>query len=235
MPIQAVIFDMDGLMLDTEPVYRMAWRRASAECGYVMSDEIRLRLVGLTVADAEQVLLEEFGEGFSIVAFRSFRHKFEPAAFDAYGIHKKTGLDELLSFLSSRSVPRAVATSALKARAVPLLKATGLMEQFDVVVTADEVVSGKPSPDLFLLAAQRLGVANTSCLVLEDAESGIQAAHNAEMQVYVVPDLKQPSPAILQLTHGSFATLAEVARHLERIWSDSSPENRTSRELDRTT
>ena len=90
------------------------------------------------------------------------------------------------------------------------------------MVTADEVVSGKPSPDLFLLAAHKLGVANTSCLVLEDAETGILAAHRAAMQVYVVPDLKQPSPNILQLTHGSFFTLTEVSRHLERIWSYSS-------------
>jgi HAD superfamily hydrolase (TIGR01509 family) len=220
--IQAVIFDMDGLMLDTEPVYRMAWGRASAECGYVMSEEVRLQLIGLTVADSEQVLLEEFGQGFSIAAFRSLRHKFEFEAFDAYGIHKKTGLDDLLALLSSRRIAKAVATSASRARAVPLLKTTGLLEQFDAVVTSDEVVSGKPSPDLFLLAAQKLGVANASCLVLEDAETGILAAHRAEMQVYVVPDVIKPSPTILQLTHGSFVTLAEVARHLERTWSDRS-------------
>jgi HAD superfamily hydrolase (TIGR01509 family) len=219
MPIQAVIFDMDGLMLDTEPIYRAAWGRASAECGYVMSEAVRLRLIGLTVADSEQILLKEFGECFSIAAFRSLRHKFEPEAFAAYGIRKKTGLDGLLALLSSRRIPKAVATSASRSRAVPLLSATGLMEQFDAVVTSDEVVSGKPSPDIFLLAAQRLGVANTSCLVLEDAESGVLAARSAEMQVYVVPDLKQPSPAVLQLTHGSFATLTEVARHLERTWS----------------
>jgi HAD superfamily hydrolase (TIGR01509 family) len=220
MSIRAVIFDMDGLMLDTEPVYRMAWGRASAECGYVMSDEVRLRLIGLKVADAEQILLEEFGEGFSIASFRSLRHKFEPEAFDAYGIHKKTGLDELLALLSSRRIPKAVATSASRARAISLLKATGLLAQFDAVVTSDEVVSGKPSPDLFLLAAEKLGIANTSCLVLEDAETGILAANRAGMQVYVVPDLRQPSPTILQLTHGLFVSLAEVNRHLERTWSD---------------
>jgi HAD superfamily hydrolase (TIGR01509 family) len=173
MSIQAVIFDMDGLMLDTEPVYRMAWGRASAACGYVMSEEVRLRLIGLTVVDSEQILLEEFGQGFSIATFRSFRHKFEPEAFEAYGIHKKTGLDELLALLTSRRIPKAVATSASRARAVPLLKASRLLEQFDAVVTSDEVVSGKPSPDLFLLAAEKLRVANSSCLVLEDAETGL--------------------------------------------------------------
>lgn len=219
MQVQAVIFDMDGLMLDTEPVYRMAWGRASAQCGYVMSEEVRLRLIGLTVADAEQVLLKEFGPGFSIVSFRDLRHRFEPAAFEAYGIRKKTGLDEWLAFLSSKRVPKAVATSASRARAVPLLKAAALIEQFDAVVTADEVRSGKPSPDLFLLAAQKLGVPNTSCLVLEDAGPGVIAARSAGMQVYVVPDLKKPSPTILQLTHGSFVSLTEVARHLEDAWS----------------
>jgi HAD superfamily hydrolase (TIGR01509 family) len=215
MPIGAVIFDMDGLMLDTEPVYRMAWQRACADCGYELPDALHSRLLGLKTADAEQLLSQEFGRKFSVDNFRSLRREYEPAAFRSYGLRKKTGLDELLTFLASRRIPKAVATSATRERAVPLLKAAWLLEQFDALVTGDEVSNGKPSPDLFVLAARRLGIAETSCLVLEDADAGIIAGHNAGMQVYIVPDLKQPSIAALKLANGLFTSLREVARHLE--------------------
>jgi HAD superfamily hydrolase (TIGR01509 family) len=215
MPVDAVIFDMDGLMLDTEPVYRMAWQRASAECGYAISDELHLRLLGLKTEDAEQVLRQEFGAGFSVDAFRTLCSEHEPAAFRDYGLRKKSGLDELLALLNARRISKAVATSASRDRALSLLSTTAVLGQFDVVVTGDEVARGKPSPDLFLLAARRLETANSSCLVLEDAEAGVLAAHAAGMQVFVVPDLKQPSADVVKLAAGVFESLVAVAKHLE--------------------
>ena len=215
MLIEAVIFDMDGLMLDTEPVYRTAWQQASAECGYVLSDILYLRLIGHNRPDAEQMLLHEFGLQFPLDLFRTACQRCEAMAFASSPLRKKCGLDELLRFLDSRRVPKAVATSTDRQVAIQLLATTGLLAQFDIVTAADDVAKGKPFPDLFLLAAQRLGVKNSACLVLEDAEPGVIAAHCAGMKVYIVPDQRTLPVTVQRLANGTFESLAAVVQHLK--------------------
>jgi [ribosomal protein S5]-alanine N-acetyltransferase len=215
MLIRAVIFDMDGLMLDTEPLYRFAWKQASAECGYDLTDEIYKQLVGRSRKDGFQALVNRFGPEFPLQKFQDCVRKCEANAFSSTPIAKKPGLDSLLTFLESRKIPKAVATSTERHRALPTLNSAGLLHRFETVVTGDEVARGKPFPDIFLLAAQRLGVDPAACLVLEDAESGVVAANAAGMQVYMVPDLVIPSNATRQLAQGIFSSLADVARSLE--------------------
>jgi beta-phosphoglucomutase-like phosphatase (HAD superfamily) len=118
---------------------------------------------------------------------------------------------------------KAVATSSQRGIAVPYLAATDLLDRFDVVATGDEVANGKPAPDLFLLAAQRLGIDPGTCLVLEDAEPGVIAAHRARMQVYMVPDPQPSSPTTERLANGIFDSLAVVARHLESHFAPAAP------------
>lgn len=213
MHIKAVIFDMDGLMLDTQPLYRTAWQQAAAEFGYTLSDATHCRLLGRNTADSEQVLMVEFGPGFPMDRFRGRCQALE-AAFEGGPVPKKHGLDELLGLLDSRRVPRAVATSTQRKISAPLLARMGLFDRFDAIATGDEVQNGKPAPDLFLLAAERLGVEPAGCLVLEDSEPGVIAAHRAGMQVFNVPDLQVLSATTRQLANGVFDSLAEVARHL---------------------
>jgi len=217
MLARAVIFDMDGLMLDTEPIYKAAWQGAAAKCGYVLSDETYSQLLGRSRADAEQVLMEEFGSLFPLNVFRSACQECETSAFTASPLPKKRGLDDLLALLDARHIPKAVATSTVRQKALQLLSSTGLLDRFDVVTTGEEVANGKPSPDIFLLAAQRLGIGHSDCLVLEDSELGVIAAHRAEMQVYLVPDIKAPSELVTRLASGTFNSLAAVAMHLERV------------------
>jgi beta-phosphoglucomutase-like phosphatase (HAD superfamily) len=202
-------------MLDTEPVYRAAWQQASAECGYILSDALFLRLIGKSRHDSEQVLLQKFGPQFPLDNFRSECRKRETAALTASPLRKKHGLDELIEFLDSRHVPKAVATSTDRQLTLQMLAATGLLARFDVVTTADEVAHGKPSPDIFHLAAQRLKIENSVCLVLEDAEPGVIAAQRAGMNVYIVPDQQEVSPTVRRLANGTFDSLAEVVHHLE--------------------
>jgi HAD superfamily hydrolase (TIGR01509 family) len=221
--IQAVIFDMDGLLLDTEPLYRTAWQQASEACGRVLSDRAYARLLGRNRADAERMLAEEFGEGFAMEHFRTVCEQFEADEFAKGPVPKKDGVDELITLLESRHIPKAVATSTDRARALPNLAASGLLERFDAVATGDEVANGKPAPDLFLLAAQRLGVVNSGCLVIEDAEPGVRAARSAGMSVYIVPDMITPSPEASKLANAIFHSLHEVARHLELEWKSVGP------------
>src|ERR1700730_12191590 len=111
MPIEAIIFDMDGLMLDTEPLYRIAWKRASAECGFELTDEIYKSLVGRGRKDAERTLAETFGSEFPPEKFRALAARYEEQEFAGPPMPKKPGLDELPAFLELKHVPLAVATS----------------------------------------------------------------------------------------------------------------------------
>ena len=220
MRIKAVIFDMDGLMLDTEPLYRAACQQAARGLGYALSDAVHSRMIGRNIADAERAVLEEFGPGFPMDGFRDQCQKLE-AEFQGRPVPKKHGLDQLLAFLDSRCVPKAVATSTRRKNAVAQLAASGLLDRFNSIATGDEVRNGKPAPDLFLLAAQRLGIDPAACLVLEDAEPGVIAAHSAGMQVYMAPDSHPSSSTTERLADGIFASLEVVARHLELTFLSS--------------
>jgi HAD superfamily hydrolase (TIGR01509 family) len=216
MSISAVIFDMDGLMLDTEPIYKSAWQRAAIECGFSISEERWFDFIGRTRVDGENILLAAQGPDFSLETFRAASRRFEAGAFAESLPAKKPGLDDLLAFLDSRGMPKAVATSTERRQASPQLGGLGLWDRFNAIATGDEVVNGKPSPDLFLLAAHRLDAEPSQCLVLEDSEAGIVAGHRAGMQVWVVPDLKPPSAAVEELTNGRFDSLIAVERQLQR-------------------
>jgi len=215
MAIQAVIFDMDGLMLDTEPLYRIAWKRASAECGFLLTDEIYKSLVGRGRKDAEKTLAETFGPKFPPGKFRTLAAQYEEQEFAGPPMPKKPGLDELLPFLDRTKVTLAVATSTERRLTLPRLARAGLLARLDAVATGDEVSRGKPFPDLFLLAAKRLDVEPSSCLVLEDSEAGVFAARAAGMQVFQVPDLVEPSDEVRRAATGVFRSLIDVTEQLK--------------------
>jgi beta-phosphoglucomutase-like phosphatase (HAD superfamily) len=224
MSIRAVIFDMDGLMLDTEPLYKIAWQRAAVECGYPISEELYFDLIGRTRVDGENILLRAFGPGFPLSEFRATCARCEASVFGEKLPAKKPGLDTLVELLDLHRITKAVATSTERHIAERQLSGLSLLERFHVLATGDEVKNGKPSPDLLLLTAERVATDPSQCLVLEDSEAGIIAAHRAGMQVYVVPDLKQPSELVEKLAQGKFDSLAAVEKHL-RSRLTSAPEN----------
>ncbi len=221
----AVIFDMDGLMLDTEPLYKIAWQRAAEECGHPISEELYAGLIGRSRVAGERILSEAFGAAFCVEEFRTACAKCEAAAFAESLPAVKPGLEELLALLETRGIPRAVATLTERHIAEAQLGGLGLFARFSVVVTGDEVMNGKPAPDLFLLTAERLGVEASRCLVLEDSEAGVMAAHRAGMRVFCVPDIKEPSPEIAALADGVFDSLRAVEPALGRA-PDGSPKCR---------
>jgi HAD superfamily hydrolase (TIGR01509 family) len=196
-PVQAAIFDMDGLVLDTEPIYRTAWQQTATEMGFHLSDTLYLDFIGRKEEDCVTILAQMWGEGFSPVQFRTRAEAVWQQLVGTFGILTKPGLYELLAELERQSIPKAIATSTERDKALQSLGK--LAGKFEAIATGDEVRQGKPAPDIFLLAAQRLQVAPELCLVLEDAEAGIQAARAASMSAIMIPDLLHPSDHTIPL------------------------------------
>lgn len=199
--IKAAIFDMDGLMLDTEGVERDTFRRAATEFGYSVPDEIYLQVVGRTGKDAQQIFCSALGDAFPFDEIRIRWREYVDHHVTTCGVRHKAGLLDLLSLMESRSLPKAVATSTRRVRALRLLGQSNLLSRFDVVVAADDISRGKPDPEIFLTAAQRLDVRPEECIVFEDSGPGIRAAHAAGMLAILVPDLVMPVDEVCRLAY----------------------------------
>jgi HAD superfamily hydrolase (TIGR01509 family) len=212
----AVLFDMDGLMLDTERLLYAAWQRAMADFGYEASEEVFLASVGTTVQSTNQLLRAAYGPDFPLEDTNGRTSDYIWQEVDARGAPLKPGLLALLDFLEARGIPKAVASSSERATIDRLLGSVGLLARFAVTVAGDEVAHGKPAPDIFLLAASRLDVVPERCLVLEDSEPGARAAHAAGMAVIIVPDLKAPSAGVAHLAEAVLPDLHAVRAWLAR-------------------
>ena len=200
--IQAFIFDMDGLLLDTEGVYQRSWTEAARRLGFDLTGEIYLMLIGISVADAEKKLVEVFGPRFPIDKFREDAKARYEAIVEKEGIPLKPGVREILAWARQKNIPCAVATSTVSEEARARLVKHGILEEFRQVIGRDMVSRGKPHPDLFLSAAEALGIEPSHCLVFEDAHSGVYAAKAANMDVVLIPDMLPATGEIAQLaTH----------------------------------
>ena len=206
----AVLFDMDGLMMDTERMARVAWTRALSEHGYRLDETNYLRMVGRTVQDARFILGELFGPEIPFQQVFDQRQAYYDADINENGIPIKPGLLDLLSFLEANELPKAVASSTPCWFATHKLARAELDARFSAIICGDMVANGKPAPDLFLEAARRIDMAPQHCVVLEDSEAGIIAASAAGMVPLMVPDLKQPTPEIRALAYRVLPSLNDV-------------------------
>jgi HAD superfamily hydrolase (TIGR01509 family) len=215
--ISAVVFDMDGLMLDTESINRLAWQRAAEDLGFALDDEFYLSLLGRTTVDCESLVMQLCGAEFPMDEFRTRRRRLWRAQVEGTGIAAKPGLLELLSFLDTQRILLAVATSSHVLAAESSLRSAGVRDRFDVVVTGDQVARGKPAPDIYLEAARRLGVESVDCVALEDSDNGVHAAVAAGMTTVMVPDLKPPSTESLARAFRIVASLHQARETIEDL------------------
>ena len=207
--VHAVVFDMDGLLVDTETVSREAMILAAREQGAELPHELFVRMVGLNFATSGPLVAEHFGPGFDVPAFQAESTRLFRAAGEM-GVTLKAGVVELLDLLDALKLPRAIATSSPHQDVERNLGRHGLRQRFDAVVAGGDYARSKPFPDPFLKAAEVLGVDPAHCLALEDSHNGIRAAHAAGMMAVMVPDLLEPNEEMHALCVRIIESLHEV-------------------------
>ena len=214
--IRAVIFDMDGLMFDTERISKTAWGIAGRECGIDNGETLIYSAFGRSKEENSRMLREACGEDFPCERFFARRVEIMDAIIAKNGLPVKPGLYERLDFLEQNGYRRAVATSTRREHAMRYFSMAGITDRFDAVATGDMVQRGKPFPDVFLKACELLGEAPENCLALEDSLNGIRAAFNGGLQPFMVPDLVEPDAETLALLRGKGQTLRDVIRFLQQ-------------------
>ena len=213
--IKGVLFDMDGLLLDTESVGLICWQASCKDLGYELTDEMYKKLIGLQAQQSNKILIEFFGEDFPLETVREIKMKYYKEYKENNPINEKKGAKELLNFLNNNNIPCSLATSTYREYAIPSLKKVGLLDYFQATTTGDEVKNGKPSPDIFLLAAEKINIPANKCIILEDSFNGIKAAHAAQGFPIMIPDLIIPDDEIRKLTHRIEDSLLSVLDLIE--------------------
>lgn len=216
--IKAVLFDMDGLMFDTEKLSTQAYIKAAEKQGYKMSVEETHLVLGFNVESTYKFFeqyFEKLDNGVDGKKLVDYHYEYIENILYTKGPDKMPYLEELLDYLKENNYKIAVASSSDLDHIKNNLEKTGVKHYIDVIASGEEVENGKPAPDVFLLAAERLNISPENCLVLEDSKFGIQAAHSANMRVIMVPDSIKPDEEIKKLTYKIVANLSEVVTILE--------------------
>lgn len=209
-PIRGVLFDMDGLVLDTEGLYCRFWREAAQNLGFPMTREQALGMRSLTREAGQQRLWDWFGPEADYDAVRRVRIERMDAYVANHPVAAKPGIEELLDALDELGIPKAIASSSPHDRIRAYLTPLGLYHRFDQICSSRDVAHGKPAPDIYQLAAARLGVPAEACLALEDSPTGILSAYRAGCRCILVPDQDQPDSQTQSLLWAKADTLADV-------------------------
>lgn len=212
--IQAVIFDKDGTLHDTETVFFEAWKRAAVDCGGIPDIEDTIRAcTGVNLTDTKVFWTGKYPH----IPFEEFLARrnvhFDEIVKD--GVPVKPGAYELLAYLREHGYKIALATSTPYAKTVEHLTRTDMLSYFDVVMAGDMVMRGKPDPEIFLTAAARLGVEPAACIGVEDSPNGVRAIHAAGMRAVMIPDTVQPTPDVRALVWRRCTTLTDIIPLLE--------------------
>jgi len=216
---QLIIFDMDGLMLDTESLAIQGWKAAATTLGISIPDELYPRLIGLNRQLCKTVMLEHIGQDFPFDTAHDLMNKNIDTHIQTHGITTKPGLSHLLDKLDHWGIKKCVATSTATHRAIQKLTKANIAHRFETIIGGEQVTHSKPAPDIFLKAASQCNALPKDCIVLEDSNPGAQGGHSAGMRVIVVPDLVQPNDATRKNAYAICKDLHEVSALLSGIVS----------------
>ncbi|MBQ8518419.1 MAG: HAD family phosphatase [Agathobacter sp.] len=208
--VKGVLFDMDGVILDTEKLYTRFWQEAAQALGYPMTQEMALGMRSLSREVGERQLKSYLGEDVDYQQVRNKRIEMMSAFIKENRVELKPGIHELLAFLKEKGIKTSVATSSPLDRTKEYLSMVGLVDAFDELVSGHMVEHGKPAPDIYIYAASKLELKPEECLVLEDSPTGLLAAYRAECIPVMVPDQDQPDVEVKNRVYAVADTLVDV-------------------------
>lgn len=214
--INGIIFDMDGLLLDTEKYYFRCWIESAEKFGFHMKPRHALAVRSLSARYAENYLKKALGDDFDYHAVRARRRELVQETMDRCGIQIKPGAKELLEYCRNKGIKTAVATATPTEKAKEHLQSTGLMHLFSEIIGGDSIKKGKPAPDIYIKAASEIYLDTSECIALEDSPNGIISAFSAGCKPVMVPDMTEPEEMLKPLLYGCAATLADVITILKK-------------------
>lgn len=215
--IKAIIFDMDGLMIDSERVTFECYQERLKDMNLTMDEEFYKTLLGKPIKGIYQRFYDVYGNDFPIQNVIQDVHQLMAERFETEGVPVKKGLVELLHYLKDNNYKTIVATSSNRDRVDKILAQAKITEFFDDSICGDEVTKGKPNPEVFLKSCQKLGVNVDEAIVLEDSEAGIQASNDANIKVICIPDMKYPEKQYEEKTFKILKDLTEVTVYLKSL------------------
>ena len=215
--IKAIIFDMDGLMIDSERVTFECYQERLKDMNLTMDEEFYKTLLGKPIKGIYQRFYDVYGNDFPIENVIQDVHQLMAERFETEGVPVKKGLVELLHYLKDHNYKTIVATSSNRDRVDNILAQAKITEFFDDSICGDEVTKGKPNPEVFLKSCQKLGVNVDEAIVLEDSEAGIQASYDANIKVICIPDMKYPEKQYEEKTFKILKDLTEVTAYLKSL------------------
>lgn len=213
--VKAVIFDMDGVLIDTEKWLVKYWCQAAREAGFPMEREHALAIRSLAGEYANTYLKGIFGEQFSYWTIRERRKELMNRHLKEHGIEKKPGAEEVLDYLRGKGIKTAVATATDPERAKKYLTEIGIYDKFDKVICATMVEHGKPKPDIYLYACGQIGEKPEDCLAVEDSPNGVRSASSAGIRTIMVPDLTEPDKETASLIFAKLHSLYDIILWME--------------------
>jgi HAD superfamily hydrolase (TIGR01509 family) len=179
---------------------------------WTIDEQVIWKTVGIDEKSTQAILMDQYGPGFPYEAIRADMVRIMEARIEKEGILHRPGLVVLLDHLEKLGMPKAVATSSHRSVAERKLRLAGIRDRFSILACGDEVRQGKPAPDIFLLAAERLGILPASCVGFEDATAGLRSLHAAGIRSVFIKDCIEPPPEVLDTVWLRCADLAEAAR-----------------------
>jgi len=213
--VDAIIFDMDGVLIDSERISFECFQEVFKEYNYKMEEKFYLRLIGRNVKSIKVIMEEEYGTDFHFDTIYKKKANLALEITNRNGVIIKPGVHELLDYLNKENYKIAVATSTRRERALQLLEEAKIKDKVNYIICGDQVINSKPDPEIFLKAAEGLEVDNEKCIVIEDSDAGITAAHEAKMISIHVPDMKSLDDDTKELAFKVCDNLICVKNYLE--------------------